>query len=418
MGEQHRAGAVGYRELFEKAATSLAPGQIDVEAAWLEHLDRVAGTEPAPAPAAGGASPPRQGWHWPAVAVLVCVIALAVAVLALAPGGSRPRATRSVTTEGHRSFTPASTEPSRLVVAAYSGNSLGASLDLVSSQTGALETLRTFGSGFTNNGLTESLDGHYAYVTVIRGRQILIERVSIRGTAGTPPASTKVVARGEEPALSPDGRLLAYAGDEGSQSSLFVRDLGSGRSRSIDLAGLLGSTGSLTDASIVFTGDGSHVVILPGGTGTLAGTTTSTRSGAPSRCGDRLASGRSCLIVVKVPGSGPLTAAGVAVDEPRNLPPMTLGTDWSRPDSALLGVQLRHSTVVDRVDLKGSAAASLERELTLPPVLPMTFDPLGKRIVYLSASSPHDLWVGDITGGHLTRPRRLMSSPNLGAAGW
>lgn len=85
-----------------------------------------------------------------------------------------------------------------------------------------------------------SLDGRYAYVARSAGR---IDRITLAYGA------TQRVAEGQNPAISPDGRLLAYnTGRHGSTPTILA--LSTGVTRAVDLAGL----GAGPDDSITWLG--------------------------------------------------------------------------------------------------------------------------------------------------------------------
>jgi hypothetical protein len=79
--------------------------------------------------------------------------------------------------------------------------------------------------------------GARTYFTLIpksRGwKSLLLERLS------TSTRRRRLVGQGEQPAVSPDGRLLAYATGEGRSPGIVIRDVASGAERSIRLARLL-----------------------------------------------------------------------------------------------------------------------------------------------------------------------------------
>ena len=113
-------------------------------------------------------------------------------------------------------------------------------LEMRSAETGSVTVrLKSFGSSFTNNGLALSPNGQRLFFTLIphttqRVVNLLIEEIS------TITKTRKVIAHGELPAGSPDGRQLAYVTGT-SARSVAIRDLSTGRTRSIDLTRLVGN---------------------------------------------------------------------------------------------------------------------------------------------------------------------------------
>jgi hypothetical protein len=95
-----------------------------------------------------------------------------------------------------------------------------------------------FGGSLTGNGMALSPDSRFVYVTLSGPGQIHIDRISVAT------GHRSFVADGAQPAVSPDGRYLAYA--TGRQfTGIAVRDLLSGRTTMITLRNQLGADASL-----------------------------------------------------------------------------------------------------------------------------------------------------------------------------
>lgn len=169
--------------------------------------------------------------------------ALAAAALLLAAGSAIP-ATASP---------PHASASSNFLLVTGSGSDFR----IESASTGTL--VKDLGAvpGWTNNGLVLSPDGQDVYVVVNEHRSLAIERLSVADDTQT------FVADGEQPSISPDGRLLAFGtgpGPPGTQT-LVVRDLTSGKDQLIGLRRLLGGQTDLLNASITWLGDGSKIVV-------------------------------------------------------------------------------------------------------------------------------------------------------------
>jgi hypothetical protein len=295
---------------------------------------------------------------------------------------------------------------------------LGSSLDLSSPSSGKVEeVLATFGESFTNNGLAISPDGQDVFFTLIpRGKhqsQLLIERISIADGKRT------FVADGEEPAVSPNSRLLAYAtGGRSATDIVVVRDLNSGRTRSINIASLIGPHADLFNSAcgVRWLANGSDIAVVPGPAAfALAQSSGPRRVAAPSRR----------LIIVHVPRSPrPLTArsfdlAGVSGDI------QTDSADAGDSTSLLLAVDQRNQAAIDRITPTGNTV-SIDRLVSIPTGLVLAFDSAGDRLLYLTSPVPPPntdvtvvtLWSGTLTRNGLIHRHRLVRNSQLAAAAW
>lgn len=271
--------------------------------------------------------------------------------------------------------------------------------------------LHLFGSSFTNNGLALSPDGAEVYVTLIGSRSLLLERISVATKEMT------FVAYGELPALSPNGRFLAYVVGT-SDHELAIRDLSNGRTRYVDLAALLGRSENLMNGTITWLGDGSEVVVLPGGQLVAYGPdqTTTTEPPLKGSC-DAVAASNTCLIVVHAGATGVLSARKLVVSELARDPNPIIAGDASYPRSLLVARWNGRHTFVDRIDLSTSAARVVAL-MSLKPVLPVAFDPAGSRLLYLVAGTRPALWIARLEPGRLVAAHRLIANAQLGAGAW
>ncbi|MDQ6804018.1 MAG: hypothetical protein M3065_03405 [Actinomycetota bacterium] len=296
-------------------------------------------------------------------------------------------------------------------------------VELRSPVTGRVRTvLGTFGQSFTNNGLALSPDGRDVYVTLIPQRKrwtnLLLERIAVSDKKRT------LIARGEQPAVSPDSQLLAYtAGGRAGSQSVAVRDLASGTTRSINIAGLIGSGGDPLGASVTWLADGSNVAVVPAGVAyAVSGAShASKRPVAPCHA----PVGSSCLVIVHV------TPAGQALTARRFILPgvhgiQTLSGDAAAPGSLLLAADdAKNNAVIDKITPAGSTIR-VQQLLSIPRGLAITFDPAGRHLLYLTNTIPLPntdittvtLWNATIASGHLIDRERLIRNPQLGAAAW
>jgi hypothetical protein len=323
---------------------------------------------------------------------LIARYALAAAALLLAAGSARPATASPASTSASSNF---------LLVGAS-----GSDFRIESASTGAL--VKDLGTvpGWTNNGLALSPDGQEVYVVVNEDRTAAIERLSVANDALT------FVADGEQPSISPDGRLLAFGtgpGPPGAQT-LVVRNLTTGKEQSIGLGRLLGGQTDLLNASITWLGDGSTIVVLPGAVGDdlMGGAIPPAASGSCSA----VPAGKTCLIEVGVRVGHPLTARRVLLG---GLGPASwlIGGSGSS-DIVATGLGGRHNGIY-RVDL-ANGARRFTRLFSLPPVLPLSFGARGRELFYLVGHGPIALWRAGVTPDGLEDA--TMLSADVGVYGF
>jgi len=340
------------------------------------------------------------------------LVALAVTLAACGVGQTLPATTQTGAPVTPQQRLPV-TDPPSFAFVNMGATGLSWTVELRSPTTGqVVKVLATFGQSFTNNGFAMSPDGKYVYVTLIGRSSLLMERISVTTRKRT------FVAYGDQPAISSNGRFLAY--EAGNSGDLAVRDLSSGQVRRIDLSALLGPSTDLLNATVTWLGDGSEIVILPGAEGIAGtgGTTTTTTQPSPKGSCSAVAPTSTCLIVVHVIAKGQtLTARRLVLPVFFSGFVTTMAGDAAFSRSLLFASLGAHQTLVNRVDFLGSGA-QVVRLLTLPTVFPVAFDPAGKRFLYLVGHTPPALWIAGFTARHLVHTHRLIADARLGAAAW
>lgn len=298
----------------------------------------------------------------------------------------------------HRIASPRTGDPRNFVYVTSGRHGLESKVELRSAETGRLVgRLATFGGAFTDNGLAVSPDGAAVYVTLIGSRSLRIERVAVADGKRT------FVAAGEQPAVSPDGRHLAYVAARGrGEQALAVRDLSSGRTQTIELGSLVGRSADLLNGSVMWLAGGSDVVAIPG--------PVPQATAEPTGAGDGACSSATCLIVVHVRRHR-LTAHRIVLSGSPDV--ASFAPDGSRPRSLLRA----DATTVERVTLRGSRAA-IAPLATLPNVLPVAFSPSGAHLLYLVGHDPPALWAAGLVHGRLSHPHRLLVDARLDEAAW
>jgi hypothetical protein len=297
---------------------------------------------------------------------------------------------------------PARQSPSTLRV--FATVTAGSSVELRSVATGAVVSApRRVGRSWTNNGFALSPDGRYVYFTLIpkssKWSSLLLERLSVTTHR------RRFVAFGEQPAVSPDAGRLAYVSGEDRSASVVVRDLASGRRRSVNVARLLGGKTDMVNASLAWLGDGNQLALLE------ACCPVAVSSGSKA-VGDG-----AQLIVVSVPPNGGLSARRVAMPAAAEMPG-TIGTDTTRPNSLLVSWLIAGDrAAVDRLTI-GSSRATLGRVLAVAHSLVVAFDPGGRQLLYLSGHARPDLWAATFNNHRLEQRHLLIRNPSLDAYAW
>jgi hypothetical protein len=324
---------------------------------------------------------------------LIGLVGAVVMTLILASCGG----TQSTSLPAERPL-PSVKDPPYFVLATESGSNF--EIELAS--TGAL--VKDIGAvpGYTSNGLALSPDGQYVYLTVNEHRSLMIDRITVAN------AKEAFIAEGEQPSVSPNGRLLAYGTGTGASGTLVVRDLESGLVRSINLSNLLGAQTDLLSASITWLGDGSEIVVLPGevGNNLMSNTTTAPLSGSCSA----VSNADTCLIVVSFRAGHSFTASRIILNNLRP-PDIVTGDSFSH---GLLFASYGRRTVVDEGYVTDSGGRFI-RLFSAPPVLPIAFDARGTQLFYLVGHNPIALWIAEVTHHGLKHARLL--NPNVALAG-
>jgi hypothetical protein len=248
-----------------------------------------------------------------------------------------------------------------------------------------------------------SPDAKNVYVVGTAGRAIEIRRISVATGKGS------VVAHGACPAVSPDGRHLAYA--TGARfTKVAVRDLRTGSTRVIDVGSLLGSGGNfLNQGQLTWLGDGHEVIAVPGITASEAAAESTGRAGAATVGGGKLPPGRQSLIVIKV-GSGGLTARRIVVPDPYQDPFLVVSGDLSQQRAVLLArMGYAAAGTVTQVKLRGNGYKARVVGRLPRGMMPIAIAPHGHHVLFLTGHTPPQLWVASIGNGGLTGKHRLLT---------
>ena len=306
--------------------------------------------------------------------------------------------------------TTAAADPTLAAVVGSSSNGSSSQIKLISPQTGRVAKVV---AGGTSNGLAISADAKSVYVVRAAGHVIQIRQISVAT------GKISVVAHGACPAVSPDGRYLAYA-TGGRFSKVAVRDLNTGRVRMIELASLLGNDGNLLNqGQVTWLGDGNELIVVPGISASEAAADVT--AGAGTVASAQQPPGRQNLIVIRLRPDG-LTARQIVVPDPYQQPFPVVSGDMSQKRAVLIAsVGYAGAGTISRVSLHGKGyqaqvIAKLPRGAT-----PIGFAPGGDRVLYLVGHRPPQLYVAAITDGRLSGKQRLVtdtSSFGVDQAAW
>src|SRR6266700_1953348 len=335
--------------------------------------------------AAARDSPARAPWLAPAAMV-------AVAAVLAGPGlaGCGQRAGHELGGGTQPDRPAAAADPPLVAVAGSSQRGSSSRIELISPSSGRVA--KVVARVVTGNGFALSPDSRDLYVVGSVGRAIEIRRISI--------ATGKVsfVADGAYPAVSPDGRHLAYAtGHRFSKVEV------------IDLRSLLGKDGNLLNqGGISWLGDGDEVIAVPGFTASALAAEFTAHAGGNAG-GGQAPPGRQSLIVIKIRSDG-LAARRIVVPDPYQEPFGVISGDLSQRRALLIArIGFGAAGTITRVSLHGGGYRARVIARLPRGVMPVVIAPRGDRVLYLVGHTPPALWAAAIKNGRLTGQHRLLT---------
>ena len=334
--------------------------------------------------------------RWLAPVAAVAAVAVVVGGMTFAVRELQGAATPVVDMPTHRVIDPP----------AFAGEVLSSSdsawIKMFSPVTGrVVRSVAALGTG-TGNGFALSPDSRSVYLVRVSHRQIRIQRISVAT------GRKSFVAVGAQPAVSPDGHFLAYATGRLS-SELAVRNLVSGRTRTVDLTRLIGSGSSLIGGQIAWLGSGTQVAAIPSGNVVAQAADGRSAAAGPDRfCASAT---RLCLIVVDL-SAGRIRARRIVIP---GLNPSLMSGDLTRNRSLrMVATRAGGPPSVDEVTISGSGASVTHLANFPPGALAVAFAPAGDRILYLAGHRPVALSVATIRDGRLADVRRLFADSSKG----
>src|SRR6266702_3919334 len=325
--------------------------------------------------AAARDSPARTPWLAPAAMV-------AVAAVLAGPGlaGCGQRAGHELGGGTQPDRPAAAADPPLVAVAGSSQRGSSSRIELISPSSGRVA--KVVARVVTGNGFALSPDSRDLYVVGSVGRAIEIRRISI--------ATGKVsfVADGAYPAVSPDGRHLAYATGH-RFSKVAVGDL-------------------LNQGGISWLGDGDEVIAVPGFTASALAAEFTAHAGGNAG-GGQAPPGRQSLIVIKIRSDG-LAARRIVVPDPYQEPFGVISGDLSQRRALLIArIGFGAAGTITRVSLHGGGYRARVIARLPRGVMPVVIAPRGDRVLYLVGHTPPALWAAAIKNGRLTGQHRLLT---------
>jgi hypothetical protein len=369
---------------------------------------------PLAVPRSRGRSRARR-WLVPLAALAAVVVVIGGVALAVALLPSRPvpvSASRPALSGGLPSRPAADPPAVAVVLQSRAGNQQQVSL--LSPVTGRILRQVTYvGGSLTDNGMALSPDSRFVYVTMSGPGLIHIDRISVAtGHRG-------FVADGAQPAVSPDGRYLAYA--TGPQfTGIAVRDLASGRTTMIPLRSQLGADTSLLTGQVSWLGNGTQIVVRPAADATAAAAWS---PAAPFRssCGRQSSTGRLCLVLVSL-GQGKPRARQAYLPGNWGNQPLISGDVAGRSTFLLAGSSAGHAILGAATVTATGITVQFATRLPQADALPVAFAPGGDRFLYLVVSGrghPQPaLWAATISGRRLSGAHRLFTDNSKVAVDW
>jgi hypothetical protein len=221
------------------------------------------------------------------------------------------------------------------------------------------------------------------------------------------------VASGEDPAVSPNGKQLAYATGDGD--AVAIENLARHSTRRINLKALIGPGASFNNTPGIVTWlSDDRLVAFPPADATLTARSASaaTSSASTRTCSALYKHRRQCVIVIDLAAAQPAHLDVLPASRPMmNL--VSAGAGPS-PNSLLIG----SLGTIERFHF-GPSGVKAAGTLSVPgqESLVEGFSPSGHEVLYLRNHGPVQLWVGTI-GARITPTRELLANADLGTISW
>jgi hypothetical protein len=292
-------------------------------------------------------------------------------------------------------------EPSLLAVAGSSLSGSANVIKLISVRDG--KVVRQFPQpvAYGGSGLAFSPDSASVFLAT---QEVRISAIS----AGS--GKSVSLARGLYPAVSPDSKYLAYATGS-AMTRVAIRNLASGRTRSIDLAGQLGAGASLQSlgSTITWLGDGTQLIAVPAPDAARLSLSPGggARAGPVNACGQQNSSRGLCVVVVDIGrtlSAHQVFIRGTSAQDDYLL----LGGDLTASRAFFIAQAQASPDVVARVTI-GRGTAVARPVLRVPQHgVALAMAPDGDQVIYQPRSSRSTLWAGTVRHGRVTRPHLLL----------
>jgi hypothetical protein len=340
---------------------------------------------------------PRRGARHVSAQWLAPVAAMAA--IALVTGGlmvARNELHASASASASAGGLAAPVDPRVIAVAASATSGAGSVIKLISVRDGTVVKAFPQRAASGGSGLALSPDGS---VVFLASEDVPLSEIPV--AAGRPVS----LGPGAFPSVSPDSEYVAYA-TGAAQTKVAIRNLRTGHTRKIDLAGVLGASSSLVDLdSVAWLGDGSQLIAVPQPVSML---TRRDNAKTVTACGQQDSPRGLCVVVINVGRELTVHRVFVRGVTTRSVY-LLLGGDLTARRAFYVALRAGNGEVIDRVAITGDRAAARPIATVPRRAFVQAIAPDGDRIIYEPSSSRPSLWVGTITHGQVTSRRRLFS---------
>jgi hypothetical protein len=298
------------------------------------------------------------------------------------------------------------TAPAVFAASRFNSTGLVWRVGLVSATTGKVEKVLTTTTHLTNNGMTISPDGRYVYFVDVVGAGATLEQLD------THSGRQVGVALGWEPTVSPNGKYLAYVEDKSDGTTVAVRELSTGATKTFDLTPIAGTARELIGGDLVWTGDGQRLVALPEADGTFGGPLPTTAA-AGGTCGTDW--DLVCVISFE-PGVADALAHAIVLRGAPSAGTEVFSAGTAEPASVFVVLASPDKSVVEAMNASSTTLA--ETPIAVLPGVVLAFDPSGTNVLYLEGHPPPAVFSAALGQGRALGAKELVPNAGFDAYAW